>query len=410
MGISLDNVCVIGLGRVGLPLSLAIAEAGFKVFGHDIDESVVSQINQKKMPFREVNADILLKKHTNLNFFPSTDSSSMKNCAYIIICLGTPVDEHLNPDYSQINAILDLLKKNLSIGQTLIFRSTVAPGTTEFIKDNLERSTQLLCGKDFFMAFCPERIAEGNAIVEIKVVPQIIGGITQACSNKAKSFFDKITYECLVTDAKSAELAKLFTNMYRYINFAISNEFAIIASEHDRQIHEITHLVNHNYKRGGLPYPGFTAGPCLYKDGFFMLNNIPFAELITSSWRINEGLPNYLLQKIKKEYGSIKGKKAVILGLSFKKNHDDTRNSLSFKLKKSLIMEQCEVKLHDPFVKGYDQELSKVLEGAEIIIIATNHDIYKSLSRKRLSELANNCIVCDIWNITGERKLIYDLK
>lgn len=405
-----NSISVIGIGRVGLPLSLSFAEAGYKVFGIDVDEKLIETLLQSNMPFMEKNAQELLTKHINKNFIPTLNNSKIKDSKYIIVSLGTPVDEHLNPDYSQIDFIKKTIAENLQKNHVIILRSTVSPGTTEYLKDYLEKTTRLRCGKDFFLAFCPERIAEGNAIQEIKEIPQIIGGIDSGSSYEAEKLFKKITSECLISDAKSAELAKIYTNMYRYINFAIANEFAIVAMKYKKNIYEILRLANTNYKRGKIPQPGLTAGPCLFKDGFFLLNNIPFSELISTSWRINENLPIYLLEKVK-EKTDLKNKKAVILGASFKRNIDDIRNSLSFKLKKALLREQCEVIMHDPNIEEYNLDLELVLDKADIVFIAMNHDEYKILNKEFLRKLVNpDCVVCDIWNMVNRGRIIYDLK
>ncbi|MBT3721347.1 nucleotide sugar dehydrogenase [archaeon] len=405
----MNKICVIGLGRVGLPLSLSFANKGFEVHGIDINENLISDLNKGKMPFIEKNADPLLKKTLNEKFFPSSNFSVLKKVDTIILTLGTPVDAHLNPSYDQIDSvfphIIECIKKN----QLIILRSTVAPGTTNLLKDRIERKSGLKCGKDFFMAFCPERIAEGNAIAEIKEVPQIIGGIDKISSDKAKEIFSNITDSCITSDAKSVELAKILTNMYRYINFAIANEFAILAMENNRNIYEILNLINKDYKRGGVPQPGFTAGPCLYKDGFFLLNNIPFNELISVSWRINENLPLYLLEKIKK-ITSLKGKKVTILGMTFKKNIDDTRNSLSFKLKKAFLREQSIVFTHDPYLDEHKFHLDKKLKNADVVVIAMNHDVYKKLDKKSLKKyVAKKCIICDVWNLANNGRIIYKI-
>ena len=404
------TISVIGIGRVGLPLSLTLADAGFKVFGIDIDKKLVENLNNKKMPFMETGAQELLERYINNKFIPRLDFEKLAESKYIIISLGTPVDEHLNPNYSQIDSVKKILADNMQKEQTIILRSTVSPGTTNYLKDFLQKKTGLICGKGFYLAFCPERIAEGKAIKEIKEIPQIIGGIDKESSEKAKELFTEICSECLVSDAESAELAKIYTNMYRYINFAIANEFAILASEYNKNIYEVLRLTNTNYKRGKIPQPGFTAGPCLFKDGFFLLNKIPFSELISTSWRINENLPIYLIEKIKENL-DLKNKKAVILGATFKKNIDDTRNSLSFKIKKTLLREQCKVVMHDPYIKNYNTNIIKSLEKADLVVIATNHDEYKKLNKNFLKKLVNpNCIICDIWNIINGGKIIYDLK
>ncbi|MBW3020800.1 nucleotide sugar dehydrogenase [Candidatus Woesearchaeota archaeon] len=403
-------ICIIGLGRVGLPLSLSFCKAGYTVYGMDKDKELIEKLQKGVMPFMEKGAGELLRRYHNKTFLPSLNNiEKLKDSQTIIITLGTPVDEHLNPDYSQIDNILPLLSKNLQKNHLIILRSTISPGTTEYIKDILEKETKLKCGSDFFLAFCPERIAEGNALEEIEEIPQIIGGIDTISSKKAEEIFSNITNECLITDAKSAELAKIFTNMYRYINFAIANEFTILSMQHKKDIYEITNLINHNYKRGGLALPGFSAGPCLYKDGYFLLNNVPFNELISASWRINENLPIYLINEVKQKI-NLKNKKAVILGMSFKKNIDDQRNSLSFKIKKTLIREQCEVFCQDPFIKEYNLNYEETLKDADLLIIGVNHDVYKNLNIEYLkTKVKENCIVCDIWNILKTGKIIFNI-
>ncbi len=408
----LEKIAILGIGRVGLPLSLIIAETGFTVYGIDVREDYVNLIKSKKMPFVEEEAQELLEKQVGKNFFPTTEIKHLSEVDIIILTLGTPVDEHLNPDFKQINSVLHDLKDKLRKGQLIILRSTVSPGTTEYIKEFIEKNTSFQVGKDLFLAFCPERIAEGKAIVETKEIPQIIGGIDKKSSEMAKNFFSKITKECILTDSRSAELAKIFTNMYRYINFSISNEFMILAEEHERNIYEILHLINYNYKRGGVKSPGYTAGPCLYKDGFFLVNTMPFTELISTSWKINETTPLYLLKKVKEMKGSLKGKKVVILGMSFKADIDDTRNSLSFKIKNALIQENTATVCHDPLVKEFNSDLSNTLKDADVLFIGINHSFYKkNLSIDFLKKLVKkDCIVCDIWNLLGKTKICYSLK
>lgn len=406
----MKTVCVIGIGRVGLPLCLTLAEAGYKVHGIDVRQDYVDKIAKAEMPFIEEHAQELLAKHVNKNFFPSTDSAKVKEADYIVFTLGTPVDEHMNPDYKQINSVMNDIKSNLKKNHVIILRSTVAPGTTEYLKDTIEKETGMIVGKDLFLAFCPERIAQGKAIEETKEIPQIVGGIEKESTKKALEFFKTFTREQIETDARSAELAKIFTNMYRYINFSIANEFMILAEEHERDIYEILHLINHNYKRGGVKQPGYTAGPCLYKDGFFLINTMPFNELISVSWKINETTPLYLLKKVKEKM-QLKGKKAALLGMSFKADNDDTRNSLSFKIKKALEREHATVECHDPFVKEFNgKKAEEVITGADLLVIAMNHSEYKKLSLEKIKSLAKkDCLVCDVWNILGKNKIIYKI-
>lgn len=409
-----ETVSVIGIGRVGFPLALVLANEGFRVYGIGRDEKKVETINKGQMPFLEKGASSLLKKNIGKTFFASTDYSLIKKSDYILLTLGTPVDENMNPVYSQINKSLSMAIPFLKMGQTLILRSTVSPRTTKYVKSFIEEKTDFRIGKDFFLAFCPERISEGNSIEEMKNIPQIVGAGDNKSLKKATEFFKKLGVTTIPTDTVSAELAKLFTNMYRYINFAIANEFMVLSHNYHRDIYEIVNLVNYKYKRGGLSMPGLTAGPCLFKDGFFLISDLPYADLISTSWKINESMPMFLIRLVR-ERMKLENRKAVILGLSFKAEIDDIRESLSFKARSALLRERAEVVLHDPYVKEYkneviEKDVYKAVEGADLIFIATNHNAYRKLDIKKIKSLVKkNCIVCDVWNVWETDKIVYKI-
>ncbi len=409
-----DTITVIGIGRVGLPLSLVFADANFKVHGLSIDQQAIDLINSGKMPFIEEGSPPLLKKLIGKKFFASSDYSCIAQSDYIILTLGTPVDENMNPIFDQITSSLNQARQYFKPGQTLILRSTVSPRTTQYVKSLIESESDLRIGKNFFLAFCPERISEGNALTETKDLPQIIGGVDKKSAKKAEEIFKKICTYTITTDDVSAELAKLFTNMYRYINFAIANEFMVLADNYHRDIYEIVNLVNYKYRRGGLSLPGLTGGPCLFKDGFFLISDLPFTDLISTSWKINESIPLLLVKRIR-ERTKLDGKKAVILGLGFKNDIDDIRESLSFKVRKALLRERAEVVLHDPYVKNYsnqkiEQNVYRALEGADVIFIAQRHKQYQKLNISKIKKVVKkNCIVCDVWNVLGTKRIVYKL-
>ncbi len=407
-----ESIAVIGIGRVGLPLALFLSELGYMVYGVGKNEEKISNLLRGKMPFMEKGATQLLRKNIKKSLNFTTDYSVISECSYVILTLGTPVDENMNPILDQINQALTSAMSYLQPNQTLILRSTVSPRTTQFVKSLIEEKANLIAGKNFYIAFCPERIAEGNSLDEMREIPQIIGGVDKKSAKKAEEIFKKMGVQTLLTDDTSAELAKLFTNMYRYINFAIANEFMLLAQNYHRDIYEIVNLVNYKYKRGGLTVPGLTGGPCLFKDGFFLISDIPYIDLITTSWKINESIP-LLLVKLIRERMKLDGKKAVILGLSFKSEIDDIRESLSFKVRKALLRERAKLTLHDPYVKSYaNQEIIQdpyeALKDADLIFIATNHKDYRKLNINKIKRLVKkNCLVCDIWNVLGKNKIIY---
>src|SRR3990167_2586536 len=401
---------VVGVGRVGLPLALFLADKGYRVYGVDVDQDKVNLISSGKMPFLEDGAPALLKKYLNKSFFVSSDFKNIASAKTIILTLGTPVDENMNPSLVQIDNALELPRPYFTKGQLLILSSTVSPSTTGYVRSYLNDLKGIKVGTNFFLAFCPERIAEGKSLKELAEIPQIVGGVDRASSKRAAEFFRTLGIEVNISDDISAELAKLFTNMYRYINFAIANEFMILAGNYHRDIYQIVDLVNRNYKRGGLALPGLTGGPCLFKDGFFLVGDVPFPDLIVNSWKINESIPLFLIKKVRERI-SLEGKKTVILGLAFKAEIDDIRESLAFKVKKALERERAKVFLHDPYVPGYQNNLEEITKDADLIFLATNHEFYKKLDIAHVRKLVSkNCVGCDVWNIFKTNKIIFTIK
>lgn len=405
-----EKVAVIGVGRVGLPLAIFLADKGHTVWGLDIDQEKISLISKGNMPFMEERAEILLKKHLNKSLQFSTDYSKIADANVIILTLGTPVDENMNPSMVQIDNALKSASKYFKSNQLLILRSTVSPGTTAYVGSYINDLFKIEVGRNFYLAFCPERIAEGRSLIELKEIPQIVGGLDRQSTQKASEFFKNLGIEVNTSDDVSAELAKLFTNMYRYINFAIANEFMILAGNWRRDIYKIVELVNNNYKRGGLALPGLTGGPCLFKDGFFLVGDVPFSDLITTSWKINESIPLFLIKKIR-ERTRLNGKKTAILGLAFKAEIDDIRESLAFKVKKALERERSKVYLHDPYVPGYQNDIDEVLKDANLIFLATNHAYYRKLEFNKVKKLVSkNCVICDVWNVFKTNRIIFTVK
>ena len=332
-----NSVVVLGVGRVGLRLALVFADVGLDVSGIDLNSFIVSLLEKKTMPFLEEGADALLEKYSGNKFnvyLPDHQSRVVSESKYIVITLGTPIDETYSPDHKQIEKLIIQLSPYLEKGHVIILRSTISPGTTEQIARILEEQTKLKVGKDIFLAYCPERIAEGKSVQELREIPQIIGTLDEESGKMASKLFSKIAPSMLHSDPKSAELAKLYSNMYRYIDFAIGNEFMMIAEDYGTDIYKVLELVNKDYKRSGLKAPGFTAGPCLVKDGFFLLDKSPYMELVTAAWRLNENIPGYLLKRIKEVHLNLNKKKITILGIAFKKDIDDVRFSLAPKLKR----------------------------------------------------------------------------
>ncbi|MBU5537685.1 MAG: nucleotide sugar dehydrogenase [Candidatus Aenigmatarchaeota archaeon] len=404
---------VIGIGRVGLPLSVTFAQKGINVIGFDINDELIKKVNSLTAPFFEPNLDIYLKETMKSNKFSATnDYSLLKNVDVIIITVGTPLNEHFVPDYSQLFSALDKIVQYPIKNKLIILRSTSSPGTLEnIVKPYLEKKTNLKAGEDFYLAVCPERIVEGKAIEELQILPEIIGGVTETCSKLASEIFRKLNSnkKIFVTTPKAAELGKLFTNVYRYVNFALANEFGLIAEEHGEDAHEIIRIVNEDYNRCRIPTPGLTGGPCLSKDGYFLTQHMPFPEFIQMASKLNENIPNHIIKKLKKELER-EGKiltlcKVAVLGLAYKSGIDDTRLSPAVKIADLLKDEGCEVKTYDPYVyPDSSNSLSDVVRDADAIIIAVNHPEFKDLP-SILNVLNKEPIVIDCWKMFDEKEI-----
>lgn len=400
------TIAVFGMGRVGLPLALAFADRGCRVVGVDVDDQRLATLNQRRMPFMEEGAQPLLEKHIGRALTVTTNArSAVATADILILTLGTPVDDHVNPVLGQLETAISEIVPYLREGQLIVLRSTVFPGTTEYLARYLEKNSSLRIGGSIYLACCPERIAEGKSVEELAAIPQIVGTLDPKSAELASEVFRLLTSRILVSDARSAELAKLFCNMYRYIDFAVANEFMMIAQHHERDIYEILRLANTEYKRGGLKQPGFTAGPCMYKDGFFLTSSVPYVELISMAWKINETVPAFLIDRMR-EHVELEGAKVVLLGLSFKRNIDDPRDSLAYKAKKILQRLGAKVVVHDPYLA--QSNLEDALADADAVLIAMNHDYYKTANLVRLlGKTKPSCVVADIWNMLGTGKVVF---
>jgi UDP-N-acetyl-D-mannosaminuronic acid dehydrogenase len=385
------DVCIVGgCGHVGLPLGISLAQAGKTVVLYDINTASIESISRGEMPFLEEGAEDILKKVVGKTLFLSSDKNVISKSYFVVIVIGTPVDEHLNPKFTIFKKFLDGIVGYLNDNQHIILRSTVYPGTTEKIRHYLQS-----LHKDTKISFCPERIAQGKAMEELCTLPQIVSAFDEKTVNEAKVLFSCLTDNVIVLDPMEAELAKLFTNVWRYIQFSISNQFYQIAVQNNLDFYKIFHAIKYEYPRSrGLCGPGFAAGPCLFKDTMQMAafsNNNFF--LGHSAMLVNEGLPNFIVQRLKDRYG-LNDKTVGILGMAFKANNDDKRESLSYKLKKILEIEAKQVLCSDVYIQedGFVSP-EKLIADSDIIIIGTPHKEYAGLS------VGDSKILVDMWNL-----------
>ncbi|TMF20190.1 MAG: nucleotide sugar dehydrogenase [Chloroflexi bacterium] len=389
----LDCVIVGGCGHVGLPLALSFADVGCRVGIHDIDTEKIAQVKSGTMPFLERGAEELLRKLLQTGRLEFSDQVDMVGRSDIVVTvIGTPIDEFMNPSMRLFERVVDQLAPHLRNGSLLVLRSTVYPGTTEYVETRLRDR-----GVTVEVAFCPERIAEGYALEENRTLPQVIGVHTDAAFERAATFFQKLDVEVIRTTTEEAEMAKLMTNTWRYMKFAIANQFFQIAHSAGLDYSRILHAVRHNYPRAAdLPGPGFAAGPCLLKDTMqlaaYSPDHFPMGH---SAMLVNEGLPAYIIDMLDHRQ-PLAGQTVGILGMAFKGESDDPRSSLSYKLKKLAGFKGAHVLCTDPYVSDPELvPLEKVLEGANPLIIGAPHRAYQNLA-------VDGRTVVDIWGILGQ--------
>ncbi len=389
------DICIVGgAGRVGLPLGIVLASRGLSVIALDIDTKRFATIRKGKMPFLEKGAEPLLKAALKKKLLTLTDDpAAVGDARVVIITVGTPIDEFLNPKLYMLADTIKPLLPHISDDQLILLRSTVFPGTTEWLHAYLRSN-----GRRPLLSFCPERIVEGQAVEELQSLPQIVSGMTKEAEDAAAAFFEKLSPDIVRLTPREAEFAKLFCNAHRYIQFAVSNQFYMMANTSGLDYYRILKAVKHNYKRmDGLLGAGFTAGPCLLKDTLQLAAsyNNDFG-LGHAAMQVNERLPIYIVNQLSREHDI---SKAVVglLGMAFKTGSDDARSSLSYKLKKVLRFRAKEVLTTDPLVNDDPDllPLDEVLERADLLILCTPHPAYRNIKTGEKP-------IVDVWNFLGK--------
>ncbi len=386
-----------GAGHIGLPLGLLLAQAGFPVTLYDTNLVALEMIRQGRVPFQEEGAEALLRRILPGGRLALTaDAACVREADTLISVVGTPVDEHLSPTLTQFMRAMDSVLDHLRDGQLLILRSTVTPGTSEFLNQRLRSS-----GKRIHLSFCPERILEGRALDEIPRLPQIVSGFTPEAVARARAIFEKLGPEVIVLEPAEAELSKLFVNVWRYLKFAIANQFYMIANDAGVDFDPVYRSLGYKYPRGSdLPQPGFAAGPCLFKDTMQLAaaSRVGF-HLGHVAMQVNEGLPDYVVRCLSAAHPL--GEMTVgILGMAYKAESDDIRESLSYKLRKLLMLRAARVLCADPHVPDPGFVSAEALvDGSDLIIVGAPHRAFASLDLRGKP-------VADIWNLFGKgRKL-----
>ena len=389
----LDVVVLGGGGHVGLPLSLTLADSGARVGIFDRDASKLERLAAGEMPFLETGAEaVLARVLPTARLELGSDPSRCGRANVIVVVVGTPVDEFLGPSMAPFEESVDEIAPHLRPGTLIVLRSTVYPGTTAYVKERLRER-----GCDVQVAFCPERIAEGKALEELRSLPQIIGADDDEAGDRAEALFARFATQFIRTTTREAELAKLFTNTWRYMKFAVANQFLMIAEQAGVDYTNVLRAVREDYPRAAdLPSPGFAAGPCLFKDTMqlasFTTDHFPLGQ---AAVQVNEGLPAFVVERMRRRYGDLAGRRIGILGMAFKAESDDPRASLSYKLRKLLTWAGAEVLATDPYVPDMRLvPLDEVLEKSDILVLGAPHAAYRQL------EVGGRDVV-DVWGAMG---------
>ena len=369
-----DILIVGGAGHIGLPLGILFANKNKKVILYDKNLINIKKINHSIMPFMEDGGEKILRKNKS-RILATNDKKYIKHAKIVIICIGTPVKNN-KPDLNFFFKMFEEIKNELDPKKLLVIRSSIYPGTCKKIQSYL--------GPQFKnISYCPERVVQGKSITELPKLPQIISGITNNSIERSKRLFKLICNKIIVTSILEAELIKLFSNAWRYVNFSISNEFYMICENLGIDFNILRKNMISGYERNkGIPTAGFAAGPCLYKDtvqlNAFLNNSFLLGK---SATKINQNFPKFLYQKIKLKFGKeLKNKMIGILGMSFKSNIDDTRDSLSIELFNFLKKKKLNVIYSDDFA-NLENNLKKkeLIKKSEIIIIGAPHRSYKNI-------------------------------
>src|SRR5215213_10793743 len=392
------SVAVIGLGRVGLPLALSFADRGLRTIGVERQQPVLDQLAARQMPFSETGTQELLESVMDAGRLELRRTvQDAANADQIVLTLHTPAHVHIEIDISHVRGVVDDLLPVLREGHSLILRSTVAPGTTAWVAGYIEQRRGFRVGEDLFVSHVPERIAENHFLEEIATLPCIIGGVGESSGPRAAELFDAFGTEIVHTTPMQAELAKIWTNILRYAQFALPNLLMMECEQFGANVFDVVELINHEYPRGGMAAPGLTAGTCLRKDFAFSEERSQAPGMLLAVSRVHETVPRFLVDGLRKRLGSLRDRKVAVLGLTFKRDSDDLRDSLSGKLVRLLERELAHVARHDPHVPELSEPLDSALADADAVVIATNHSEFEGLA----SRMPAGAVLVDPWNVAG---------
>lgn len=393
MKLESKKIVVMGLGYIGLPTASLLATKGHQVLGVDINQATVETINQGEIHIVEPDLDILVKSAVNSDNLRA--SLTPEDADIFVLAVPTPFKNDHVPDISYVEAATRTIAPFVAEGTLVILESTSPVGTTERVRDILaEERPELFNSGKVFVAHCPERVLPGQIIKELVENDRIIGGIDQASRDKTAEFYKSfVNGKVLVTDARTAEMAKLTENSFRDVNIAFANELSLICDRLGINVWELIDLANRHPRVNILqPGPG-VGGHCIAVDPWFIVDAAPEeAKLILAARKVNDGKPEWVIDKVTARAGRFKKPVIGCLGLAFKANIDDLRESPALDIARKLISRGGgEVLACEPHVNGdFDEfplyDLSHVLKEADILVVLVDHDEFKGIDRETLKE------------------------
>ena len=389
-----EHICVVGLGYIGLPTAIMFVKQGFQITGVDVNSSVISRLKSGELHIHEDGLADAFNGALATGRLAFSEKPVVANV--FIIAVPTPFNHDKSADLSYVTNAAESIKAVLKTGDLVILESTSPPRTTIDIVMPILEESGLVCGKDFDLVYSPERVLPGRILEELVHNDRIVGGVTEAASLRAKKLYASFVHGQIHTsDPTTAEMVKLMENTFRDVNIALANEFSRIAVEQGIDIWEAVKLANHHPRVNVLrPGPG-VGGHCISVDPWFLVEVSPsVSDLIRTARQVNDGQPAYFLDFIQNRVGDLTGKTVAVLGLSYKPNIDDLRESPAIALVRLLHQSGVNVRTFEPYVPGYEVgdgitacvNLEEALESADGVLLLVAHEEFSELTGTELFE------------------------
>lgn len=405
----MKKICMIGLGYVGLPTAAMFASKGYKVIGYDVNQKIVNALNRGEIIIEETGLLELVQKGVKDGNL-SASTTCPADCNIYIIAVPTPINEDKTADLRYVESATKSITSNLKVGDIVILESTSPPKTIDDLIIPILKKSGLKIGEDVLVAHSPERILPGKIIQELRENSRIVGGINQKSSDEVKKIYESIVEgEILITTATTAEMCKVMENTYRDVNIALANELAKISEEIGVNAFEVIKLANYHPRVNLLsPGPG-VGGHCIALDPWFLVEKSKNAKLIKQARLVNDSMPRFVFEKIKNILGNFNGQTITILGITYKPDIDDIRESPIMNLIKILEGENVKIKICDPHVKQDMKnkfDLYKSLENSSLMVLGVNHKEFNNIDFNKVSNILSEKNVLDTRNFLSKDEVV----